>query len=60
MGLLIARVILIGIFVFLPILALIYGWRKIKKEDFKHTAKLVFAGILTVLVILVLTLLENQ
>ena len=60
MGILILRVLIIGCFVFIPIISFIYGYKHITKEDFRHTAKITFAGVLAFSVILGATILENQ
>lgn len=56
----IPRVLLIGFVIYALVMAFIYGYKAITKEDFKHTFKLVFGGVLTFAIILILLTLEMQ
>lgn len=56
----ITRVFFIGFIIFALITAFIYGYKQITKEDFKHAGKITFAGCLTFIIIVSLTLLESS
>ena len=53
------RLFLIGLIIFGLTISAIYGYRKIAKEHFKHTAKIIAAGVITFALIAVISLLEG-
>ena len=53
------RLFIIGIIIFAITMALIYGYRKIAKEHFKHTAKIIAGGVITFALISVISILEG-
>lgn len=56
----IARVGLIGLIIFALCMGLIYGYKFITKNDFKHAAKVAIGGGFTFAIIILLTFLEMQ